>query len=392
MTSVPSVRKMRALAGAAMCVGAPLLLSPTSFLQVNSAPRGAQTRHGHGPRAAPAPDAVSGHPTATANRSSMGSLGATVGFVAAITAMSVGRRQLRARGHGSSLVSCHATPQRVPVMDLDGNEVGEEIVNFDTLSDQTANYVVHHVITVWRYQQRKTPNFVKRRSDTKKGKKPWAQKGTGRARHGSMYSPLFGKSATNKAPHGLDNIRRKKNDLHRHYKAISTVLQSKWRGITVVEGLEDGFPEPRQKKMEQCIRNWTGLEPGSKHMLMITRSGSGTENPLFRSGNLIPKLEMRRPCDIDPMSDGLFRCLMGRRLLISREAFHDLIAKYGKGTGWALKSKREILVEQMNKLALEYPMDRFAEIESALEVPRSQPLRLEWAKEKRQELAMKEAA
>jgi len=392
MTSVPSVRKMRALAGAALCVGAPLLLSPTSFLQVNSAPRGAQTRHGHGPRAAPAPDAVSGHPTATANRSSMGSLGATVGFVAAITAMSVGRRQLRARGHGSSLVSCHATPQRVPVMDLDGNEVGEEIVNFDTLSDQTANYVVHHVITVWRYQQRKTPNFVKRRSDTKKGKKPWAQKGTGRARHGSMYSPLFGKSATNKAPHGLDNIRRKKNDLHRHYKAISTVLQSKWRGITVVEGLEDGFPEPRQKKMEQCIRNWTGLEPGSKHMLMITRSGSGTENPLFRSGNLIPKLEMRRPCDIDPMSDGLFRCLMGRRLLISREAFHDLIAKYGKGTGWALKSKREILVEQMNKLALEYPMDRFAEIESALEVPRSQPLRLEWAKEKRQELAMKEAA
>jgi len=83
---------------------------------------------------------------------------------------------------------------------------------------------------------------------------------------------------------------------------------------------------------------------------------------------------------------------MGRRLLISREAFHDLNAKYGKGIGWALKSKREILVEQMQKLALEYPMDRFAEIESALEVPRSQPLRLEWANQLRQELALKEAA
>jgi len=392
MILVFSVRKMRALACAAFCVGAPLLLSPKSFLQVNSPSHGAQVYKGRGPRVVPAPDAVNGRPAAIANCSSMGALIATMGFVSAITAMSVGRRHSRARGHGSSLVSCNATPQRVPVMDLDGNEVGEEIVNFHTLSDQTANYVVHHVITVWRYQRRRTPNFVKRRSDTKKGKKPWAQKGTGRARHGSMYSPLFGKSATNKAPHGLDNIRRKKNDLHRHYKAISTVLQSKWRGMTVIEGLEDGFPEPRQKKMEQCIKSWTGLEPGKKHTLMITRSGWGNENPLFRSGNLIPKFEMRRPCDIDPMSDGLFRCLMGRRLLISREAFHDLNAKYGKGIGWALKSKREILVEQMQKLALEYPMDRFAEIESALEVPRSQPLRLDWAKQMRQELALKEAA
>jgi len=293
-----------------------------------------------------------------------------------------------------------ATPQQVPVLNLDGKQVGEETLNLRTLSKDTANYVVHSCATIWEYQQLDFSPFVKRRSDNKKGKKPWKQKGSGRARHGSRYSPLFGKSVTNKGPHGMDDKRRKKIDRSQHYKAISTVLQSKWKCMKIIDGLED-WSEPRQKEMEECLSKWANVQPGEKSMLMITRKGFGQlskrsgiptpesyESPLYMSSRLIPRLVLRRPRDIDPTSDGLFQALKGRRLFISREAFFDLSAKFGAEDGWAFKSERNILVDMLQDLVKEYPVDRAGEIEVARGLPRSQDLREFWAKEKREGMAL----
>lgn len=286
---------------------------------------------------------------------------------------------------------------------MDGKQIGEETLDLRTFSKESAAYGVHSVYCIWVYQQREFTAFVKRRSDQKKGKKPYAQKGSGRARHGSRYSPLFGKSATNKAPHGLDNRRKLRTDRLEHCGAISTVLQSKWRGIKLVQGLED-WKDARQKDMEELIRKCTGLEPGRRSTLMITRSGYGEEhktlcvptpeshaNPLYMSSRLIPKLALRRPRDIDPKSDGLHQCLKGRQLLISREAFFDLTAKFGK-EGWAWKGEQTILVEQLGKLMKEYPLDRSAEVEAARQLPRMHEEREEWAKQKRQELMLAQVA
>lgn len=306
---------------------------------------------------------------------------------------------------GSRKTRRNATPQTVPVLDMDGKQIGEETVDFKTFSKESAAYAVHQVYVVWQYQQKEFTAFVRRRSDHKKGPKPYAQKGSGRARQGSRYSPLFGKTATNKAPHGLDNRANKKTDRIEHCGAISTVLQSKWRGIKIIQGLED-VSEARQGIMEERIRAWTGLEPGSKSVLMIARNGYGEEdkymclptpaahaNPLYTSTRLIPKLELRRPRDIDPRSDGLHQCLKGRQLLISREAFFDLTAKFGREPrGWAFMTPRQILVEQLGKLAAEYPLNRAGEVKAARELPRLWNEREEWAKEKRDKLALKEVA
>lgn len=379
---------LAALAGGVGCCAVRLLggRSPAAFLQASGTAR-PELR-----------GAVRSAGMSEAPRSPASGVGAS-GWVsaAALSALAVPAAMSRRRRAATAL---QATPQQVPVLNLEGKQVGEETLNLRTLSKDTANYVVHSCATIWEYQQGDFSPFVKRRSDNKKGKKPWKQKGSGRARHGSRYSPLFGKSVTNKGPHGMDDKRRKKIDRSQHYKAISTVLQSKWKCMKIIDGLED-WSEPRQKEMEECLSKWANVQPGEKSMLMITRKGFGQlskrsgiptpesyESPLYMSSRLIPRLVLRRPRDIDPTSDGLFQALKGRRLFISREAFFDLSAKFGAEDGWAFKSERNILVDMLQDLVKEYPVDRAGEIEVARGLPRSQDLREFWAKEKREGMAL----
>ncbi|CAE6912054.1 rplD [Symbiodinium sp. CCMP2592] len=287
------------------------------------------------------------------------------------------------------------------VVNLAGQKIGvgltlaseKEELQLRTFSRETANYCVHQAHTIYKYQQLPFTAFIKRRSDMKKGKKLWKNKGVGKARMGTIYSPLWGKSATNKNRHGLDD--RKKKFLPRlfHCKAISTVLQSKWRCMKIVEGLEDHFEEPRYYELSDMVKAWTGMKPGIKQTLMITRSGYGEEHkywclptkasfrsPLYMAGRLIENFSMRRPRDMDPDSDGLHQALLGRRVIISREAFFDLKAKFDAHNGWAFKSPKKILVEQMQDLVKEYPYDREAEFEAAREVPKKLAEREFWAK------------
>lgn len=303
----------------------------------------------------------------------------------------------------------HALPQQIPVLDMEGNQIGEETLKLKVLSRETANYVVHHTLNTYNYMNvREFTAYMKRRSEVRKGPKPWQQKGSGKARHGSRYSPLFGKSSTNKAPHGLDNKRKKKIGRHQHAVAISTVLQSKWRNMKIIEGLED-WKEPRQNKLYECLRAWGAERIGKKDTLIVSRSGYGAmhkrlcvpttesyDSPLYMSGRLIDKLTFRRPRDIDPEFDGLPVCLKARQLYISREAFFDLKAKYGSNTvdpddGWIFKGERDILVESMQRLMKEYPMDRAAEIAAARTMPRSIAEREFWARDERIKLGLEEA-
>jgi len=348
-----------------------------------------------------------------ASRQSMPGVGMALGTAALLAAglkfgqkASSGTVACRARGwfhrqpipgqdFKSPIVGHVPTVHKIPVVDLEGNEIGEEDMQFKTYSKETANYVVHQAWVIWEYQQKKFTTYLKRRSDMKHGKKPYKQKGTGRARHGTMYSPLFGKSATNKQPHGLDNKRKKKFPRVQHLKAISTVLQSKWKGIKIVDGLED-IEESRYFDLCSIIENVTGLEPGKRSTLMIARNAGGKEDyrglptpdgyrsPLYMAGRLIDRFQMRRPRDIDAESDGLSQCLKARKLLISREAWADLVAKFNHEDGWAFMTERDILVKQLQDLVKEYPHDRQAEFEAAMLLPHKLAAREFWAKEERE--------
>lgn len=77
------------------------------------------------------------------------------------------------------------------VLDWQGSITSEAGINIKVVDD-TAKYVVHRALIKENNNSRSRTASTKTRSEVRGGgKKPWKQKGTGRARAGSSRSPLW---------------------------------------------------------------------------------------------------------------------------------------------------------------------------------------------------------
>ncbi len=80
----------------------------------------------------------------------------------------------------------------VKVYNQEGVAVGSVELNDAVFGIEPNEAVVHQYITNYRARQRQGTHETKTRSDVSGGgKKPWKQKGTGRARAGTIRSPLW---------------------------------------------------------------------------------------------------------------------------------------------------------------------------------------------------------
>ena len=80
----------------------------------------------------------------------------------------------------------------VPVRDVSGAECGTVELAPDIFGIDPNTYVMHQVVTAQLAARRSGTHKTKTRSEVRGGGgKPWRQKGTGRARHGSIRSPIW---------------------------------------------------------------------------------------------------------------------------------------------------------------------------------------------------------
>ena len=87
--------------------------------------------------------------------------------------------------------------------------------------------LVHQVVTSMESTARTPVAHTKNRGDVRGGgKKPWQQKGTGRARHGSIRSPLWRHGGVTHGPLKDENFFRKVNKKMKA-KALYTILSAK---------------------------------------------------------------------------------------------------------------------------------------------------------------------
>lgn len=88
--------------------------------------------------------------------------------------------------------------------------------------------LVHQVVTSMLTAMRKPYAHTKTRGEVRGGgKKPWKQKGTGRARHGSTRSPIWVGGGVAHGPRNDKNFDRKINKKMKT-KALYTLLSKKW--------------------------------------------------------------------------------------------------------------------------------------------------------------------
>src|SRR3954454_10545535 len=81
---------------------------------------------------------------------------------------------------------------KIAIKDIKGKSQGELEVKFPLVEDGKGTQAVHDVVTAFRAAQRMGTACTKNVGDVAgTNKKPWRQKGTGRARAGSFQSPLW---------------------------------------------------------------------------------------------------------------------------------------------------------------------------------------------------------
>src|SRR5258706_3965969 len=81
---------------------------------------------------------------------------------------------------------------KLTIKDTKGNNQGELDVKFQIIEDGRGSQAVHDVVVAYNAAQRSGTACTKTMGEVNgTGKKPWRQKGTGRARAGSFASPLW---------------------------------------------------------------------------------------------------------------------------------------------------------------------------------------------------------
>ncbi|MDQ4029217.1 MAG: 50S ribosomal protein L4 [Actinomycetota bacterium] len=133
---------------------------------------------------------------------------------------------------------------RARVLDGAGAQTGERDLPNELFGGEVNNAVLHQVVTAQLSAARSGTASTKTRSEVRGGgQKPWRQKGTGRARHGSIRSPLWTGGGIVFGPKPRDYTKRVPKKMRR--AALRSALADKANdgGVWILEG----FAEPKTK-------------------------------------------------------------------------------------------------------------------------------------------------
>jgi large subunit ribosomal protein L4 len=167
------------------------------------------------------------------------------------------------------------------IKNWEGSAKGSAQLDLKVAKEETAAAVVHRALVRQLANQRQGTACTKTRSEVRGGgRKPWRQKGTGRARAGSNRSPLWRGGGVTFGPKPRDytiKMNRKERRL-----ALRTALVSRATDMMVVEDFAANLAQPKTKELVAALTRW-GIEPGSK-VLIIT--GERDENVYLSARNV----------------------------------------------------------------------------------------------------------
>jgi len=132
------------------------------------------------------------------------------------------------------------------VLDTNGQILNEQQKLELNVLETSGNYLIHKDISRQQIQQKQGTVSTKTRSEVRGGgRKPWRQKGTGRARAGSNTSPLWkgGGVIFGPKPRTISLKLNKKERL----LSLQTLLYNKRNIISVVDNIENMLETPKTK-------------------------------------------------------------------------------------------------------------------------------------------------
>ncbi len=165
----------------------------------------------------------------------------------------------------------------VKVFNMSGSEVGSIDLNDDIFAVEVNEHVMHQAVVQYLANQRQGTQSALTRAEVRGGgRKPWRQKGTGRARQGSIRAPQWTGGGVVFAPKPRDYSFKLNKKVKR--LALKSALTTKVNEGSFVVIDELSFKEAKTKEFAAVLKNvnvnkaLVVVEDGNKNAVLSARN------------------------------------------------------------------------------------------------------------------------
>ena len=206
------------------------------------------------------------------------------------------------------------------IQDWQGKEAGKASLDLKVAKETSAADLIHRAVVRQLANARQGTASTLTRSEVRGGgRKPYKQKGTGRARQGSIRTPLRpgGGIVFGPKPRSYElDMNRKERRL-----ALRTALMSRSEDLVVVKAFGDKLEKPKTKEVVDALERW-GIPAGTK-VLMVLAEISETVRLSVRN---LPELKLIAADQLN-----VFDLLNAQKLVVSEDAIVKIQEVYGNG-------------------------------------------------------------
>jgi len=200
------------------------------------------------------------------------------------------------------------------ILDTNGQVIGnsKQTLSLSVL-ESSGNYLVHKDLLRHQLNQKQGTISTKTRSEVRGGgKKPWRQKGTGRARAGSNRSPLWRGGGVIFGPKPkTTNLKLNKKERN---LALQTLLYNKRNNILVIGELESLINESKTKVFCDICKNYN-LDLNQKILFVVSKKTT----PLKLSTQNLKNVELISASNLNTLS-----LLKAKQVLLTPLAVNDI--------------------------------------------------------------------
>lgn len=173
---------------------------------------------------------------------------------------------------------------KLALYNIEGASVGEIELKDEVFGVEVNKDALYQVVRMQQANKRQGTQSALTRAEVRGGgAKPWRQKGTGRARHGSIRSPIWIKGGVVFAPKPRDYSYTVPKKIRR--LALKSALSSKVENNTIIvmDSLE--LPEAKTREMVKVLKN---LRVEDKALLVIP----GKNETVERAARNLPNVKL----------------------------------------------------------------------------------------------------
>ncbi|MDD5310633.1 MAG: 50S ribosomal protein L4 [Candidatus Omnitrophica bacterium] len=199
----------------------------------------------------------------------------------------------------------------IEIYNIKGKSVGKIELDKDIFNGEVNEPILHQVIRMYEANQRQGTASTKTRSDVSGGgKKPWKQKGTGRARAGTTRSPLWRGGGKVFGPHPRDYSYEVPKSVKRLALISSLNAKLNDKDIIVLDDIK--LDKPKTKEIAAALRN---IKAEKKPLLVLEEKNE----TVVRASRNIANLLLR-----DYKSLNAYEVLKQQKLVLTQKALAAL--------------------------------------------------------------------